>query len=69
MLPKIDMVNDILEQQQQNISIPHETEQPRVRKVSSVPNQEESTMCSLIMRKTPIVRFVRRQKPHEPSKE
>ena len=32
------------------------------RKVSSVPNQEEITTCSLIMRKVPIVKFVRNRK-------
>ena len=35
---------------------------PRVRKLSSVPNQEETAICSLIFRMIPIVRFVRRQK-------
>ena len=39
---------------------------PRVRKESSVPNQEETTMCSLIFRKIPIVKSVRRPKQHEP---
>ena len=38
---------------------------PRVRKESSIPNQEEITMCSLITRKIPIVKFVRWQKQHE----
>ena len=42
---------------------------PRVRKLSSVPNREETTMCSLIVRKIPIVKSVRRQKPHEPGVE
>ena len=42
---------------------------PRVSKVSSVPNQEKTTMCSLIIRKTPIVKFVRRQKQHGPGVE
>ena len=40
---------------------------PRVRKVSSVPNQEE--MCSLIIRKTTVVKSVRRQTQHEPGVE
>ena len=35
---------------------------PRVGKVSSVPNQEETTMCSPSSRKTTVVRFVRKQK-------
>ena len=39
---------------------------PRVRKVSWVPNHEETTMCSLIIRKTPTVRLKRKHKPHEP---
>ena len=34
---------------------------PRVRKVSSVPNLEETTMCQLIVRKIPVVKSVRRQ--------
>ena len=42
---------------------------PRVRQVSSFSNQDETTMCSLIFRMTPIVNFVRRQKPREPGAE
>ena len=41
----------------------------RVRKESSAPNQEESTMCSLIIRKIPIVKSVTRQKQQGPGVE
>ena len=34
---------------------------PRVRKLSSFPNQEETTLCSLIIRKTTVVKSVRKQ--------
>ena len=34
------------------------------QKESSVPNQEEATMCSFIIRKVPIVKSVSRQKQH-----
>ena len=39
-----------------------------LRKESSVPNQEGTTICSLIIRKTPSVKSVSRQK-HEPGLE
>ena len=39
----------------------HWQEIPRARKVSSVPNQEEPTMCTLIIRKTTIAKSFRRQ--------
>ena len=35
---------------------------PRVRKVSSVPNQEEKTRCSLVIQETPVVELARRPK-------
>ena len=59
--------HDVVEEQSLGEKLPSVVLQqkiPRVRKVSSVLNQEETTMCSLIIRKTQIVRFVRRQKTH-----
>ena len=40
-----------------------------LRKESLVSNQEEIAMCPLIIRKSPIVKSVRRQKQHEPGVE
>ena len=40
---------------------------PRVRKESTVPNQEEITTFSLILRKIPLVKSDVRQRQHEPS--
>ena len=37
--------------------------------MSSLPNLEETTTCSLTIRKTPIVKFTRRQTQHETSDE
>ena len=41
----------------------------RARKVSSVPNLVETIKCSVIIRKPPLVSFVRRPRHHEPNVE
>ena len=41
--------------------------EPRMRKVSSVPNQKKVKTCSHVIRRIPIVKCVRtRQQQHEP---